>query len=149
MGCNVHYFRGALCPYGPSDLPVAVTTHYSCLCSGIFSAHALARVVNSKQRFLTLYMLVLSHTIEHHRSCHYVWLSIRCLCDKWLLSACALRTLTAQQTYPGRGSISTVISSSIPFTLVHYTLNRTRFICSANEKPMARSTGVEPISSDP
>lgn len=57
-----------------------------------------------------------------------------------------LRTLTAQQTYPGRGSISTVISSSIPFTLVHYTLNRTRFICSANEKPMAGDEGIGPTS---
>ena len=53
MGRNVHYFRGALCPYGPSDLPVAVATHYSCLCSGIFSARAVTTVANSKQRFYT------------------------------------------------------------------------------------------------
>ena len=84
--------------------PQPFTFQFLCLYQGIFSADAVTTVVNSKQRFYPIYKLLLSHNIEHHRVCHHLWLSIRCLCDNQLLSACAFRTLTAQQTYLVRGS---------------------------------------------
>ena len=87
----------------PTYLPAHATVRFS-VWLGIFSAHALTRVANSYPNFSSIYTPVLGHNIEHHRVCHHLWLSIRCLCDNQLLSACALRTLTAQQTYLVRGS---------------------------------------------
>ena len=43
-------------------LPASVTFQFSCLCQGIFSAHAPTKVVNSKQRFFHQYTTVLVHT---------------------------------------------------------------------------------------
>lgn len=124
-------------------LPAVRLEDVSDVWPGFFSAHATTLVVNSYPNSLH-YTLVLSHNIEHHRSCSYLWLSIRCLCDNQLLSACALRTLSAQQTYLVRGSCHCDFFIDSLFTQAHYTLRPTRFICSANEKPMVGRVGLEP-----